>query len=100
MHSRLVSAVNEGSVDRVRALDRELNAQLDAAMAQTSAMNLLDREHFSIAVATARRCLTEMDRYAQSGDVELLRAQEQQLEPTVTEIQELLDRADRTTTAK
>jgi hypothetical protein len=41
-----------------------------------------------------------MDRYAQSGDSELLRAQNQQLQPTIKEIQELLERADRTTTAK
>jgi len=59
----------------------------------------MDREHLSISVATARRCLTDMDRYAASGDIDLLKAQVQQLAPTVTEIQELLDRAERTTKA-
>ena len=79
VNARLTSAVEEGSGDRVLGLDRE---------------------HLSISVATARRCLTAMDRYAQSGDAELLRAQNQQLQPTIVEIQELLDRADRTTTAE
>lgn len=98
--ARIESAVQEGSVDRVPALDQALNAELDAAAAQSSAMNLLDRQHLAINVATARRCLTEMDRFAQSGDVEDLRAQFQQLQPTVAEIQVLLERAERTTTAK
>ena len=99
-HSSLAAAVEDGSVEDVPALDQALNAELDAAMGQSSAMNLLDREHLSINVATARRCLTDMDRYAQSGDVELLRAQFHQLEPTMAEIEVLLDRAERTTTAK
>jgi hypothetical protein len=100
VHARLTSAIQNGEADRVPGLDREMNATLDAAMNQRSAMNLLDREHLSINVATARRCLTDMDRYAQSGDLELLRAQAQQLAPTIAEIQVLLVRADKTTTAK
>ncbi|HYQ95604.1 MAG TPA: hypothetical protein VER38_01185 [Candidatus Eisenbacteria bacterium] len=99
VNSRIHSAVQNGEADRIPGLDRELNASLDAAMNQASAMNLLDREHLSISVATARRCITDMDRYAQSGDLDLLRAQVQQLEPTIAEIQELFDRAERTTTA-
>jgi hypothetical protein len=98
--SSLESAVNDGSMDRVPALTRTLSAELDAASAQSSAINLLDREHLAINVATARRCLSEMDRFAQSGDLEDLRAQFQQLQPTVAEIRELLDRAEKTTTAK
>ena len=99
VNSRINSAVQNGESDRILGLDRELNSTLDAAMNQASAMNLLDREHLSISVATARRCVTDMDRYAQSGDMDLLRAQVQQLEPTIAEIQELFDRAERTTTA-
>jgi hypothetical protein len=99
VNTRLANAIQNNETDRVTGLDKELNAVLDAAMNQASAMNLMDREHLSIAVATARRCLTDMDRYASSGDVELLKAQAQQLAPTVTEIQELLDRAERTTKA-
>ena len=99
VNTRLASAIQNGESDRVAGLDKELNTVLDAAMSQSSAMNILDREHLSISVATARRCITDMDRYAQSGDMDLLRAQAQQLAPTVTEIQELLDRAERTTKA-
>ncbi len=100
VNTRLTSAIQNSESDRVTGLDKELNGALDSAMNQSSAMNILDREHLSIAVATARRCITDMDRYAQSGDMDLLRAQAQQLAPTVAEIQELLDRAERTTTAK
>ncbi|TMQ55458.1 MAG: hypothetical protein E6K74_03175 [Candidatus Eisenbacteria bacterium] len=98
--ARLDGAVEEGSADRVPAIDRELNTVLDTAEKQSSAMNILDREHLAISIATARQCISAMDRYAQSGDSELLRAQNQQLQPTIKEIQELLERADRTTTAK
>jgi hypothetical protein len=100
VNTRLTSAVSNGEADRVPGLDREMNTALDTALKQSSAMNLLDREHLSIAVATARRCMTDMDRYATSGDMELLRAQAQQLAPTISEIQELLDRAERSTTAQ
>lgn len=99
VNSRLTSAIQNGDSDRVPGLDKELNAAMDAAMSQSSAMNILDREHLAISVATARRCITDMDRYSQSGDMDLLRAQAQQLAPTIVEIQELLDRAERTTKA-
>jgi len=99
VNTRLGSAIENNDAERVPALDKELNAVLDASMNQASAMNILDREHLSIAVATARNCITDMDRYATTGDMDLLRAQAKQLAPTVTEILELLDRAERTTKA-
>jgi hypothetical protein len=99
VNTRLNNAIQNNESDRVAGLDKEMNAVLDAAMNQASAMNIMDREHLSIAVATARRCLTDMDRYASSGDMDLLKAQAQQLSPTVSEIQALLDRADKTTKA-
>jgi len=100
VNTRLTTAIQNGEAEKVPGLDRELNAALDASMNQASAMNLLDREHLSINVATARRCITDMDRYANSGDVDLLKAQAQQLAPTITEIQGLLARAERTTSEK
>lgn len=99
VNTRLTAAIQNNEADRVASLDKEMNAVLDAAMNQASAMNIMDREHLSIAVATARRCLTDMDRYSASGDMDLIRAQAQQLAPTVTEIEDLLDRAERTTKA-
>lgn len=100
VNSRLVRAVQNGESDRIAGLDREMNVALDAATKQASAMNILDREHLSINVATARHCMTDMDRYAQSGDMDLVRAQAAQLAPTVGEIRGLFERAERTTTAK
>jgi len=99
VNTRLTNAIQNNETDRVTGLDKELNTVLDAAMNQASAMNIMDREHLSIAVATARRCITDMDRYATSGDADLLKAQAQQLAPTVADIQVLLDRAERTTKA-
>lgn len=96
----LKSAIDEGSLDRVPALNQALNAQLDQLSAQSSAMNLLDREHVAINVATARRCLNEIDRFVTAGDVELVRAQLAQLNPTMEEIATLLERADKIATAK
>ena len=99
-HSSITSAVRESAFDRVPDLDRALNAELDAVTAQSGAINLIDREHLAINVATIHRCLTAMDQYAHSGDFEDLRAQMEQLQPTITEILDLLDRAERTTTTK
>ena len=99
VNGRLTTAIENNEPEKVASLDKELNTVLDAAMNQASAMNIMDREHLSIAVATARRCLTDMDRYSASGDMDLIRAQAQQLKPTVIEIQDLLDRAERTTKA-
>jgi len=99
VNTRLTSAVQSGSSDQVPSLDKEMNAALDQIQSQSSAMNLMDREHLSINVATARKCLSELDRYASSGDQDLLRAQLQQLGPTISEIDELLDRTDRATRA-
>jgi hypothetical protein len=99
-HSNLKRAVEEGSLDRLPALQREFNAQLDAVSSQSSAMNLLDREHLLLNLATVRRCLTEIDRFASSGDLDLVRAQVAQLDPTMEEIETLLDRADKIATAK
>jgi len=99
VNTRLTAAIQNNEADKVASLDKEMNTVLDAAMNQASAMNIMDREHLSIAVATARRCLTDMDRYSASGDMDLIRAQAQQLAPTVTEIEDLLDRAERTTKA-
>ena len=99
VNTRLASAIENNESDKVTGLDKEMNAALDTAMNQASAMNILDREHLSIAVATARNCITDMDRYATTGDMDLLKAQAKQLAPTVTEILELLDRAERTTKA-
>ena len=98
--SRLFSAIDNGENDRIQGLDKELNTTLDTAMKQSSAMNILDREHLAISVATARRCIADMDRFAQSGDSDLVKNQAQQLKPTVEEIVDLLERAERTTTAK
>ncbi len=100
VNSRLVSAVQSGEADRIAGLDKEMNLALDTATNQSSAMNILDREHLSINVATARHCMADMDRYAQSGDMDLVRAQAAQLAPTINEVRVLLDRAERTTTAK
>ena len=46
--ARITSAVQNGEADRIPALDRDMNAALDAARNQSSAMNLLDREHLNI----------------------------------------------------
>ncbi len=59
VNTRLTNAIQNNETDRVTGLDKELNTVLDAAMNQASAMNIMDREHLSIAVATARRCITD-----------------------------------------
>ncbi len=96
----LKRAIEEGSLDRTPAAIRALGERFDEISAQSSAMNLLDREHLAINIATARRCLTAIDRYCVAGDQELVRTQFDQLEPTIGEIQVLLDRAIKTTTAE
>jgi hypothetical protein len=99
-HAELKRAVDEGSLERVPALARALSAEIDTLSAQSSAMNLLDREHLLINLATTRRCLAEIDRFVTSGEIELVRAQTAQLDPTIQEIFGFLDRADKIATVK
>jgi hypothetical protein len=98
--SGLTSAVAEGSTERVAQLDRSVSTTLDAIESRSSSLDLLSREGLNIQVASARQCLVALDRYASSGDVDLVTAQLKQLGPIVTEIDTILERGIRIETEK
>jgi hypothetical protein len=99
-HQRLASATAQGTVERVPELDRTIGSTLDAIQARSTSMDLLEREALAIQVASARQCLTALDRYAASGDVDLVAAQLKQLDTVLGEVDTILERAVRVETAK
>jgi len=96
----LTSAASEGSIERVAELDRSLAATLDAIESRSSSLDLLSRESLNIQIASARQCLAALDRYAASGDVDLVTAQLKQLGPIVNEVDTILERGVRIESAK
>lgn len=97
---QLHAAVEQNSLERVPALDRALGAELDAIESRGSSLDLMQRESLALQIASARRCLTAIDRYVASGDIELVSAQLQQLDPTLREVDTILERAVRVEAAE
>jgi chromosome segregation ATPase len=85
-------AVAQGDLSTARTLLASIRARLGTIETQTSAMNMIDRQSTALQIATARRTMTEADRYIDSGDAESVRTQITQLCGILAEIDTLLDR--------
>jgi hypothetical protein len=86
-------ATQEGDLQRVGPLLSAIRVKFDAIEAKSSSMNLLDREHLAIKIATGRRTIAEAERWVPVNDVEAVRSQIAELDPMLGEIDVLLDRA-------
>jgi len=82
----------QGDLSTARTLLASIRARLDTIEKKTSAMNMIDRQSTALQIATARRTMTEAERYIDSGDAESARAQITQLSGILAEIDTLLDR--------
>jgi hypothetical protein len=91
--SALNRAAQEGDLQGVSAAMREIGAQFNTIQSKSSAMNLMDRETMAIQIATGRRTITETERWIPANDVEAVRSQVAQLDPILSQIDGLLDRA-------
>ena len=85
-------AAAQGDLSTARTLLASIRARLDTIEKKTSAMNMIDRQSTALQIATARRTMTEAERYIDSGDAESARAQITQLNGILAEIDTLLDR--------
>jgi chromosome segregation ATPase len=85
-------AVAQGDLSTARTLLASIRARLDTIEKETSAMNMIDRQSTALQIATARRTMTEADRYIDSGDAESVRTQITLLNGILAEIDTLLDR--------
>jgi chromosome segregation ATPase len=88
----LERAAAQGDLSTARTLLSSIRSRLDTIEKKTSAMNMIDRQSTAIQIATARRTMTEAERYVDSGDAEAVRAQVEQLSGILAEIDTLLDR--------
>ena len=88
-------AAAQGDLSTARSLLGSIRARLDAIESRSSAMNMLDRQHVALQTATARRTMTEAERWMDAGDAESVRTEIGKLGATLTEIDTILDRTIR-----
>jgi hypothetical protein len=62
-------------------------------------MNLLDREHLAIQIASARKTITSINQWVSSTDVDAVRSEVEKLNGILGEVDTLLDHTIRATTA-
>ena len=91
----LRKAVGESDVTRVGALLPAVSSRLDEIEKRSSAMNMVDREHVALQIATARQTITETDRWVASGDLDSVRLKVNQIDVSLGEIDEILERTIR-----
>ena len=91
----LRKAVQESDVTRVGILLPAISSRLDEIEKRSSAMNMLDREHDALEIATARRTITETDRWVAAGDLDSVRLKVNQIDASLGEIDQILDRTIR-----
>jgi len=94
----LDQAASDGSLDRVGPLLKSISSNFDVMENRSSAINMVDREHLAIQIATGRRTITETDRWVASADVDAVRSQVKELDGILADIDQILDRAIRGST--
>jgi hypothetical protein len=88
-------AATQGDLGSVRTQIGSIRTRLEAIESQSSAMNMLDRQHLALQSATARRTMTEADRWIDAGDAESVRTEVGRLGGNLIEIDTILDRTIR-----
>lgn len=86
---------NQGDLSSLRTRFGAIRSRLDAIESQTSAMNMLDRQHAALQLATARRNMTETERWIDAGDAESARSEVTRLRTTLLELEAILARTIR-----
>jgi len=93
-------AVAAGELDRVATSLRGISDRLNEIWAKSSAMNLLDREHLAIQLASGRRMITSINQWVTSADVDAIKSEVEKLNPVLDDVDTLLDRTIRATAAE
>ena len=95
----LSRALAAGELDRVSGYLQGISTRFDEIWAKSSAMNLLDREHLAIQLASGRRMLTSIRQWVNSTDIDAIRSEVEKLNPVLDDINTLLEHTIRATSA-
>jgi hypothetical protein len=95
--ARLSRAVSAGELDGVNSGLQGLTARFDEIWSKSSAMNLLDREHLAIQLASARRMITSINQWVANSDIDAVRTEVEKLNPVLDDVDTLLDHTIRAT---
>lgn len=96
---RLSMAISDNALDRVPEVMTSLTGRFDELWSKSAAMNLLDREHLAIQIASARKTITSINQWVSSTDVDAVRSEVEKLNGILSEVDTLLDHTIRATTA-
>ncbi|HLQ66499.1 MAG TPA: hypothetical protein VK123_04605 [Candidatus Limnocylindrales bacterium] len=89
----LDKAAQDGDLQAVGTSMTTIGSQFDAIESKGGDMNVMDRESMAIQIATGRRTMTEASRWISVNDADAVRSQVAELDPILTEVDVLLDRA-------
>jgi hypothetical protein len=90
-------ALAAGELDRATGFLQGISTRFDEIWAKSSAMNLLDREHLAIQLASGRRMLTSINQWVSSSDIDAVRSEVEKLNPVLDDVDTLLDHTIRAT---
>jgi hypothetical protein len=93
--SALEGAASQGDLAGVRTHLGSIRSRLGAIESRSSAMNMLDRQHVALQIATARRTMTETERWIDAGDADAVRTEVGELGGILHEVDTILDRTIR-----
>ncbi|MGH7681689.1 MAG: hypothetical protein ACRENN_06835 [Candidatus Eiseniibacteriota bacterium] len=97
--SDLSRAVSDGALDRIPDITTKLSKRFDDIWAKSSAMNLVDREHMAIQLASARKQIVSIAQWANSNDADAVRTEIDKLDGILGEVDELLGNTIRAKTS-
>jgi len=92
-------AVAAGEMDGVSRRLQGISTRFDEIWSKSSAMNLLDREHLAIQLASGRRMITSINQWISSTDIDAIRSEVEKLNPVLDDVDTLLDHTIRATAA-
>jgi hypothetical protein len=97
--SGLNRAIADGELDRATGYLQGITTRFDEIWSKSSAMNLLDREHLAIQLASGRKMITSISQWVTSTDIDAVRSEVDKLNTVLDDVDTLLDRTIRATAA-
>lgn len=81
----------ENTLDQVAGVLDQMRGRFDEIWSKSSAMNLVNREHLAIQLASARRMMASISQWTNSTDIDAVRSEVERLNVVLNEIDVLLD---------
>ena len=95
--TRLREAASEPSPEHVTQVLSTLPGRFDEIWSKAPGMNLLDREHLAIQLASGRKIVDTAKQWASQSDMEAVRNETTRLDEVLGEVEILLSRATKAT---